>query len=471
MRILKANLFDQLPAEWPESLINEIRVAIERTGKKIVVLDDDPTGTQTVYDTPVLTRWEVDDLVSVFRQSRALVYILTNTRSLPLDQAEALNREITRNLIKARQQTGREFDIISRSDSTLRGHYPGEVNAILETLGRKDDCCLVIPFFQEGGRFTIHDIHYVEQENFLVPAAETEYAHDGTFGYQSSNLKQWVSEKQGGRILPENVTSISLNTIRKFGPEGVMNELIKMSPGSVGIVNAVSYRDIEVFVAGVLKAEAIGKRFCFRTAASFVRVRSGLPVRSLLTTQDFKKEKTKYGGLIIAGSYIQRSTEQIEALKNTYTSAQLAVIEVDVSSLLDPIIRPKTIEKAWKAADAALKRGKNVLIFTSRRLVTAKDGESNLLIGSSVSASLVEIVRRINVHPAWIVAKGGITASDIATQGLGIVCAEVIGQILPGVPVWRTGFDARWNGLLYVVFPGNVGSPKAIVHVVQLLSN
>ena len=38
---------------------------------------------------------------------------------------------------------------------------------------------------------------------------------------------------------------------------------------------------MEVFVRGLLAAEAAGKRFLYRTAASFVQVRAGIEPRSL----------------------------------------------------------------------------------------------------------------------------------------------------------------------------------------------
>ena len=69
-----------------------------------------------------------------------------------------------------------------------------------------------------------------------------------------------------------------------------------------------------------------------------------------------------------------------------------------------------------------------------------------------------------------MIAKGGITSSDVATRGLGVKRALVRGQLLPGVPVWRLGAEARFPGIDYVVFPGNVGSDTALADAVQQLS-
>ena len=83
---------------------------------------------------------------------------------------------------------------------------------------------------------------------------------------------------------------------------------------------------------------------------------------------------------------------------------------------------------------------------------------------------LVEVVQEIATKPRFLVAKGGITSSDLATRGLGVKRAIVRGQVHPGVPVWELGRESRFPGLTYVVFPGNVGNDAALTSVVQRLS-
>jgi uncharacterized protein YgbK (DUF1537 family) len=75
---------------------------------------------------------------------------------------------------------------------------------------------------------------------------------------------------------------------------------------------------------------------------------------------------------------------------------------------------------------------------------------------------LIALVQRITATPRFLVAKGGITSSDIATGGLGVRRAHVLGQLIPGVPVWRLGAESRFPGMAYVVFPGNVGDDRAL---------
>jgi uncharacterized protein YgbK (DUF1537 family) len=466
MRISKAELFETLPPEWPEDLLPRIRTQVRELNTKLVVLDDDPTGTQTVCEVPVLTEWSPETLAGVLAEPDIIVYILTNSRSVSLREAQAMNREIAASLKTARKMTGRDFAVVSRSDSTLRGHYPGEVTALVEGLGEAVDGTLIIPFFQEGGRLTIHDVHYVEEGEWLVPAAETDYARDAAFGYRNSGLREWVMEKHRWKIDPARVTGISLSDLRAGGPAAVVSRLREVQGGRICVVDAASYRDMEVLVAGLLMAESEGKRFVYRTAASFVRVRGGLPPRPLLKAADLSSSDRQGGGLLIAGSYIKKSSEQIEALQ---ALPGMTSLEVAVERLLDPVGRNPEVERASRAAGEALAAGKDTLVFTSRRLITGSDEVSSLQIGQVVSQALVDIVVRLESRPAWMIAKGGITSSDVATKGLHIKRAQVLGQAIPGVPVWVAGEGSRWPGLLYVVFPGNVGGPGAIAQMVKIL--
>ena len=78
-------------------------------------------------------------------------------------------------------------------------------------------------------------------------------------------------------------------------------------------------------------------------------------------------------------------------------------------------------------------------------------------------------MQRIQIAPRYILAKGGITSSDIATRALNVKKAMVLGQILPGVPVWKLGAESRFPNLAYIVFPGNVGDDRALIAVVRQL--
>ncbi len=462
--ISKTTLLSSLPPEWPDDLRAAIRGQVEASGRTIVVLDDDPTGTQTVHDVPVLTGWGVDVLTAELAAKPACFYILTNSRALPGPEAGSLGRTIGGNLAGASAQTGRAVVVVSRSDSTLRGHYPAETDALAEGLGQSFDGQLIVPFFLEGGRYTIDNIHWVAEGDTLVPASQTPYAADKAFGYANSDLRAWVEEKTGGRFAAADVAAVTLDDLRVGGAEAVKARLLDVSGGQVCVVNCASYRDMEVFVLGLLAAEAAGKRFLYRTAASFVQVRAGLHPRGLLTARDLELP-AHGGGLFVVGSYVPKTTAQLSAL---LAVPGIVPVEIDVAALLDER-REETLAGAIRATDAALAADRTVAVFTSRQLVTVDDPTGSLSIGRQVSDGLITIVQGIRNRPRYLVAKGGITSSDTATAGLGVVRATVAGQILPGIPVWRTGAESRHPGLAYIVFPGNVGGDDALVEVERRL--
>jgi len=452
-----------LPSIWPENLLPAIQHEIAQNPTSVVVLDDDPTGTQTVHDIPVLTNWNLQAIIDEFEKRTPLFYLLTNSRSLPAARAVDLASEVGANIREASRKTGQAFEVISRSDSTLRGHFPAEVDALAEILGMEQAVCMIIPYFQEGGRYTINNIHYVREGEQLIPAADTDFAKDVVFGYRNSDLKCWVQEKTNGRISGSSVQSLSIEDIRRKGPGYIAEITAGFKPGSVCIVNAANYRDLEVVTLGLLGAQQKGLRFLYRTAASFVRVRAGMTDRPLLTA-DKIGDSAHIGGLIVVGSHVSRSSQQLDHLLE---HGNVKSIEVSVDKILSASNRDEEIQRSVGFIDDALSRRRDVVVYTSRKLITGRDHEDSLSIGGQISQALVEIVRSVNVCPRYILAKGGITSSDIATRALGIVRAKVLGQILPGVPVWQGGSESRFPGMPYVVFPGNVGSTSAILDVVQ----
>lgn len=463
--MLTSELLASLPPPWPGELLPEIQAQVAAAGVKIVVLDDDPTGTQTVHDVDVLTGWGEVELLAALRQSEPVVYVLTNSRSLPGAAAAQLAREIATNLRAASQATGRPIAVVSRSDSTLRGHYPIETDVLAEVLGPFDGL-LLIPFFLEGGRLTCDNLHYVAAGERLVLAGETEFAHDAAFGYRSSDLRAWVAEKTGGAIRPEQVQAISLTDLRVGGPDAVAAQLATLSGGQPCVVNAVAYRDLEVLVAGLLRAEGRGQRFLYRTAASFVRVRGGLTPAAPLRPDDLWRAAPGRGGLVVVGSHVARSTEQLQA---ALAQPDVAPIQARVAALLDKATRAKELVRLTAEAEHALLAGRDAVVYTSRELVTGGDAAASLAIGQSVSAALVELVANLHVAPAWVIAKGGITSSDLASRALRVQRARVLGQAIPGVPVWALSDESLWPHTIYVVFPGNVGGPAALAEMMAIL--
>ena len=179
------------------------------------------------------------------------------------------------------------YMIISRGDSTLRGHYPLETELLCKGFEadrtRHVDGEIICPFFKEGGRFTIGNIHYVKNENLLVPAGQTEFAKDKTFGYTSSNLCEYIEEKTEGKYLADEVTCISLEELREAKIDEITEKLLKVEKFGKVVVNAVDYCDLKVFVIALYKAMEQGKNFMFRVAAAIVKVIGGISDQPLLT--------------------------------------------------------------------------------------------------------------------------------------------------------------------------------------------
>lgn len=460
------------PLRVPEATA-EIRRRLYESGRRLVVLDDDPTGTQTMHDVPVLTTWSYSELRRALEApAEPVFYILTNSRSLPASEAVALNREICARLSRAAADAGVDFAVTSRSDSTLRGHYPSETDAIGEALegrrGRSFDGVIVCPAFFEAGRITVDDVHWVEQDGVLVPVGETEFASDPDFGYSASNLASWIEEKTEGRLPAGGVLSIGLADLREGGPERVSGLLREVRGGQPVIVNATGYADLEVFVLGLLDAEEAGKSFVYRTGPSFVRARSGASEKDPLGADDLYRRRSPSGrGLVIVGSHVRLTNEQLECAGRL---DELEKVEVSVPRLLEPEWREEELESVSRQVNRGLARS-DVMVYTSRG-VAGCGGRTQLEVGEIVSGALVEVMRRVDrkLSLRFVVAKGGITSSEIATRGLNVRRAEVAGQMLPGIiPAWILPEDSDYPGLPYVVFPGNVGGPDSLAQVIETL--
>lgn len=443
-------------------ILGEIRsIGGDRT---LIVLDDDPTGTQTVRDLDVLTEWTAAGIEQRLRQSHDPFFVLTNSRSLSNGAAVERAWTVGTAILAAEKATGRSTTVVSRSDSTLRGHFPSEVDALAHALGRPEARIVLAPFFGDGGRVTIGDTHWLHVDGELLPAGRSEFAADATFGYRSSNLRDWIVEKGAG---DRAVASVTLADLRE-GPNLVATALTALPAAGVLIVNAETERDIETAALGVVYAERDGVPVIARTAASYVRARAAQPTHPLLPPSNLGSGRP---GLVIVGSHVPTSTQQLTDLLAASGSIDLALVELDVGRSNDAGPAARRMERsAADAVDASLRRGTVPVLATSRPLVRGDDRRRDLEVAAIVSDALVRIVQAMTSLPGWVVAKGGITSSDIATRALGVRRATVLGQVLPGVSVWRLASDSRWPGISYVVYPGNVGPPDGLRRAVIALT-
>ena len=469
---LKADILSSYPPVNEKAVDELLAKEIAGSNKKIVVLDDDPTGVQTVHDISVYTNWSEDSIRKGFAEENKLFYILTNSRGFTAAQTEIAHREIAKAVDAVSKETGKEYIFISRSDSTLRGHYPLETIILKEeyekNTGNKIDGEILCPFFKEGGRYTIDDVHYVRYGDTLVPAAETEFAKDKTFGYTVSDLKEYVEEKTGGVYKKENVTAISLKDIRALAFDKIEEQLMAVEDFNKIVVNAIDYVDVKIFCVALYRAMAKGKTFMFRTAAAIVKVMGGVSDQPLLTREQMVVKETDSGGVIVIGSHTEKTTRQMEMLKEI---PDIAFVELNARLVRDEAAFAREVERCLALEEEYISSGRTVCVYTTRTLITADTGdkEDDLRLAVRISDAMQSLVGRLSIVPSFVIAKGGITSSDVGTKALAVQRANVLGQIKPGIPVWQTGDESKFPQTPYVIFPGNVGEDSTLKEAAEIL--
>lgn len=462
--------YNKIDEQYVESLLEK---EIKKNNKTFVVLDDDPTGVQTVHDVPVYTNWEKETLRQAFAEKNNLFFILTNSRGFTEEQTTKAHKEIADVVDEAAKEAGVEYVFVSRSDSTLRGHYPLETEILKENYeyhtGTTIDGEILCPFFKEGGRFTIDNIHYVKYGDELVSANETEFAKDQTFGYSSLTMPEYVAEKTDGKYHAEDVTCISLKDIRSMDIFKIEEALMQVKDFNKIIVNAVDYIDLKIFSIALYRAMNKGKLFMFRTAASLVKVMGAVTDQPLLERGQMIVKETQNGGVIVVGSHTEKTTKQVEELKKL---TDIEFIELDATLVADEEAFEKEVQRCLRLEEECIKAGKTVCCYTTRGLIKADTGnkEDELRLSVKISDAVQSLVGRLEVIPAFVIAKGGITSSDVGTKALRVIKANVLGQIEPGIPVWQTGEESKFPMTPYIIFPGNVGEVTTLREAVEKLT-
>ena len=453
------------------NFLNLIREDIEKRSYKIIVLDDDPTGVQTVHNVFMITEWSKKSIENLFESKNYIFYILTNSRSMSENKTKAIHKKIAENISEISKNTKKDFVLISRSDSTLRGHYPLEIRTLKSTFSKNLNINytheIIIPAFFECGRYTFNDIHWVKENDSLIPCSETEFSNDPQFGYKNSNLKKWIEEKTKKKISADDVLSISIKDIREGGPDKIKNILISNLNKTL-IVNSIDYKDLEVFTYGCILAEKEGIKPIFRTAASFVKIRGSIEDKEILNSTDIFTIKDKIKnriGLVIVGSFVKKSTEQLDLLLKN--GKNILPILLNVNKVLDR--SEDEIERITKLAINSLNVNKTPVIYTSRKLKIGENALINTYIGNAISSCLVTITKKIitgsKTKPDYLLTKGGITSSDIITNALGIKKVLVLGQLYPGISVLKIFTPEKFVNLSIIIFPGNVGNQNTFLEI------
>ena len=401
--------------------------------RRLVILDDDPTGIQTVHGCLLVTGWDEDTIRMALTDRESFFYILTNTRALTRHEAAAVVREIMQTVIKVNREYGFQLVFISRSDSCLRGHFPLETDIMREVLQENGipvwPKVPFVPAFIEAGRVTVGGVHYMKDGGKLVPVSETEFARDNVFGYHTSVLSDYIVEKGA-------------------------------DPADYQIVDAADYDELRAFVRefGRQCGDFPGA-VVIRSSSSLPKAMSGIadiPLldRSILAPGD--------GGVgcFVAGSHVGKTTRQLEQLLSCEGTHG---IEIPVGRILDDA--PALFAEIQETVVSAVGQGCTPVLYTSRSELRLGDADSRQHLGQRISAFLVDIVEDLPFKPSYLVAKGGITSNDILTKGLHVKTARVLGQIISGVPCINAG---RFP---YVIFPGNVGDGGSLVEVYQKLKS
>lgn len=433
---------------------------------KIIVLDDDPTGSQTVHSCLLLTRWDVTTLKEGLQDDAPLFFVLTNTRGMDAASAATITREVCVNLKQALDElnaSGRIINplVVSRSDSTLRGHYPVETDVIAEELG-PFDAHFMVPAFFEGGRFTKGSIHYLIVNDKPVPVHETEFARDSVFGYENSYLPDYVEEKTRGRIKAFDVVRFQLNDVRGDS----MARLMALTDNQCCVVDSETQDDLNNFCNQLMAAADQGKRFLFRSAASLLTALAQLPPQPVKAEGMSTYVRDAKPGAIIVGSHVQKTTEQLAELLKMPAIESVEVdvdrIEAEYNSLLESISREILITH---------QAGKTAVIFTSRLEKTFATQAERLAFGMRVSEFLMDIVRNLPESIGFLISKGGITSNDVLSKGLNLRTSRVVGQILPGCSVVCCPANhSRYPDLPVVIFPGNVGDEYSLAKAYEYLA-
>jgi uncharacterized protein YgbK (DUF1537 family) len=418
-------------------------------GRRIVVLDDDPTGVQTLAGIRVLLTWDAGRIREALEGRRA-VHLITNVRALPANEA----LEATAHAARTALAGAPDALLILRGDSTLRGHLREEVVALAEVVAQgRLPPLLLVPALPSAGRVTVGGVHLLERDGRRVPLHETEYASDGVFAYSDARLLAWAEERTAGLFRAQDGRELHLDELRTGGPVLVADALRALEragrPAAL-VPDVEDLTDLELVARGYQLAAEDGSTALVRCAPAFAGVLSDTTADGLASPPRARKV------LLVCGSYVPSATDQLHALLDTYPDC---LVEMDVGAFASPDPEPE-IERTAAAASALLRAGPLVVLATPR----ARPAETeSLAAGQRISAGLALTAGRVSPSPTCVVAKGGITSCVTLRDGFGATGADVVGPLLPGVSLWRA------EDLDYVVVPGNVGDERLLADVVELV--
>jgi DNA-binding FadR family transcriptional regulator/uncharacterized protein YgbK (DUF1537 family) len=412
--------------------------------RRVVILDDDPTGTQTVSNVSVILNPSLKAYRQFFKQADRAVYVLTNSRAMPQAEAVALIAKIRQEVLQAAGEAGCEVAFLLRGDSTLRGHVFAEIDVFQQP----QSVSFFVPAFPEGGRYTIGGIHYLEIQGVRIPVNKTEFAQDTTFGYHSEKLVDFVAEVGQGRT----AVIVPLERLRAEGAAAVERALLDAPPGACVIPEAETRADLELAAQGLVQAEQLGRHVVARSASTFAAIRAGLH-GTMLPKAD-RVERV----LVVCGSHTEAGTRQLQQLAARTVEPIIIPTERVLSEGTGPIA-----DELSESIVNSLLRHKLAILATER---VRKSDHGDLATGAKVMDAIIALVRKVSPYCDGVISKGGLTSAQVATDGLQASSAWVRGQLEPGVSLWELGLpDGRT--IPYAVIPGNVGHDNTIADVAE----
>ena len=437
---------------------------------KVVVIDDDPTGSQTVHSCPLLLEWDQETLRQGLRHPSPLLFLLADTRALTPKAAAARNREIVRHLdaALAAEGLGRgDVLLVSRGDSTLRGHGVLEPATLQEAFG-PFDATFHIPAFLEGGRTTRNGVHLLNGE----PVHTTAFARDRIFGYSTSDLATWLGEKSGGLIRPDEVQRIHGRELDAAGGAGLpgLIDRLRSLQGNVPVVVDAERQDQLDVLASAVRALRCEKRFLFRSAASLVKALAD-PGPPPLDGAGMAALRCRNGdgalrpGWVVVGSYVPLADQQLERLLQDSGCNGLELPVRRIARVLDsgtPDLLLADLEREWlQQLREMLAGGTTPVLYSSRGEI----GFASLPQRRHCSLQLAQVMARLAAALApdlgYLISKGGTTTQTLLSKGLGLTAVQLEGQLLPGLSLVRPS-EGRNAGLPILTFPGNLGSADTL---------
>ena len=96
--VISTEILETYPEPDIDLINSELEKELNGFTHKVIVLDDDPTGTQTVHGISVFTDWNTESLHEGFAEENSMFYVLTNSRGMTSAQTEKIHNEIIRML-------------------------------------------------------------------------------------------------------------------------------------------------------------------------------------------------------------------------------------------------------------------------------------------------------------------------------------------------------------------------------------